>query len=174
MSLSGDELGALYAKVQNRLEDSLLPAITLANRTGELPELLRLLGMTDLVSDDGSYDLRPTKVVVLGDSQVHDGRLRSIARKHGLDPANIEFALGYEELKHFNYRKLRDTTIYKAVLVGPMPHSTAGKGKASSAIVEMKSHPETFPPVIELRDTTGLKITNNSFARGIDEVMQIS
>ena len=48
-----------------------------------------------------------------------------------------------------------------------MPHSTPGKRDAGSAVAEMEAHPEIYPPVIELRDATGLKITNNSFARAV-------
>lgn len=55
-----------------------------------------------------------------------------------------------------------------------MPHSTPGKKSASSAIAEMQSHPETYPPVVELRDSTGFKITNNSFAKGLSELSTIA
>ena len=164
-TLSAFELEDLHETMRERIDTDLLPALTKANRTGNLPELLGLLGMGDLVDDAGQADMRPTRVVVLGDSTVKEGRLASILRKSGFDPQQFEFALGYEELKHYNFAKLRGSYTYAAVLVGPMPHSTPGKLSAGSAIAEMKGHPETYPPVIEVRDSTGLKITNNSFSR---------
>lgn len=153
-----------------RMADALLPAISTANRTGELNELLRLLGMSDLIDDGGSMSIQPTRIVVIGDSMVKEAKLRSIARRRGFDPDMFEFVLGYNELKHYDFGKLRGTYTYRAVLAGPMPHSTPGKRDASSAIAEMKAHPELYPPVIELRDSNGLKITNNSFAHGLDSL----
>lgn len=86
----------------------------------------------------------------------------------------FEFVLGYNELKHYDFGKLRGTYTYRAVMAGPMPHSTPGKRDASSAIAEMEAHPETYPPVIQLRDSNGLKITNNSFANALNELAAIA
>ncbi|WP_314039959.1 hypothetical protein [Slackia exigua] len=174
MSLSAYELEDLQQAMMERMEESLLPAISRANRTGELSDLLRLLGMDDLAGDDGAVDMHPTRIIVMGDSMVKESKLRSLARKHGFDPSLFDFALGYDQLKHYDFAKLRGTFTYRAVLVGPMPHSTSGKRSASSAIAEMQSHPETYPPVVELRDSTGLKITNNSFAKGLNELSAIA
>lgn len=174
MSLSAYELEDLQQAMMERMEESLLPAISRANRTGELDELLCLLGMDDLAGDEGEVDMRPTRIVVLGDSMVKESKLRSLARKHGFDPNLFDFALGYDQLRHYDFAKLRGTFTYRAVLVGPMPHSTPGKRNASSAIAEMQSHPEIYPPVVELRDSSGLKITNNSFAKGLNELSAIA
>lgn len=64
------------------------------------------------------------------------------------EPGELELALGYDELKHFNFAKLRNSFTYRAVLVGPMPHSTPGKRDASSAMAELEAHPDAYPPVI--------------------------
>ena len=169
-SLSAYELYDLQHVMMERMSDCLLPAITAANRTGDLANLLSLLGMGDLIADE-SVSFQPTRVVVLGDSMVNESKLRSIVRKNGYDPEQFDFVLGYNELKHFNFGKLRDSYTYRAVMVGPMPHSTPGKYDSSSAVTEMKAHPELYPPVIELRDSTGLKITNNSFAQGLTKLV---
>uniref|UniRef100_A0A7C9NZM0 Uncharacterized protein n=1 Tax=Muribaculaceae bacterium Z82 TaxID=2304548 RepID=A0A7C9NZM0_9BACT len=166
-TLSAYELDDLLQAMIERIEDALLPAISRANRTGELGELLHLLGMEDLAGCDGALDLRPARIVVLGHSMVTESKLRSLARKQGVDPSLLDFALDYEQLKRYDFAKLRGSCTYRAVLVGPMPHSTPGKRSASSAIAEMQAHPDMYPPVIELRDFTGLKITNNSFTKGL-------
>lgn len=171
--LSAAELDDLGLAVAERLDGGLMPALTMANRTGELGELLRLLGMSDLMGEDGHAEIRPTKVLVIGESRTSEGKLRSIARRHGIATDDLECALGYEELKHFNFAKLRNSYVYRAVLVGPMPHSTPGKRDASSAVAEMEAHPGTYPPVIEIRDANGLKITNNSFARALGALASI-
>lgn len=165
--LSAPELADLHDRVCDLMGDALLPALSRANRTGELPQLLTLLGMGELLGEGDEADLRPKRLLVLGDSMVKEPKLRSIANKNGCDPSLIDFALGYEGLKHFDFASLRYSDRFRAVLVGPMPHSTPGKRDAGSAVAEMEAHPEIYPPVIELRDATGLKITNNSFARAV-------
>lgn len=172
-TLSAYELYDLQEAMMERMADGLLPAISTANRTGELSELLRLLGMSDLLDEEG-VSIQPTRVVVIGDSMVKEAKLRSIARRHGYDPDMFEFVLGYNELKHYDFGKLRGTYTYRAVMAGPMPHSTPGKRDASSTIAEMEAHPETYPPVIQLRDSNGLKITNNSFANALNELAAIA
>lgn len=172
-TLSAYELDDLQEAMMERMADGLLPAITTANRTGELSDLLRLLGMSDLLDDQG-VNVQPTRVVVIGDSMVKETKLRSIVRRRGYDPDMFKFVLGYNELKHYNFDKLRDTYTYRAVMVGPMPHSTPGKRDASSTIAEMEAHPETYPPIIRLRDSNGLKITNNSFTNALDELAAIA
>lgn len=171
-TLSAYELFDLQEAMMERMADGLLPAISTANRTGELSDLLRLLGMSDLLDDQG-VSVQPTRVVVIGDSMVKEAKLRSIARRRGYDPDMFEFVLGYNELKHYDFGKLRGSYTYRAVMAGPMPHSTPGKRDASSAIAEMEAHPESYPPVIKLRDSNGLKITNNSFANALDELAAI-
>lgn len=172
-TLSAYELYDLQEAMMERMADGLLPAISTANRTGELSELLRLLGMSDPLDEEG-VSIQPTRVVVIGDSMVKEAKLRSIARRHGYDPDMFEFVLGYNELKHYDFGKLRGTYTYRAVMAGPMPHSTPGKRDASSAIAEMEAHPETYPPVIQRRDSNGLKNTNNSFANALNELAAIA
>jgi hypothetical protein len=168
--LSVCELDDLYDKMLERMGGDLLPAITKANRTGDLGGLLASLEMSDLMEDEQEESCHATRILVMGDSMVKESRLRSIARKHRLDDDRFEFELEYEGLQHFNFAKLRSTWTYRAVLVGPMPHSTPGTFDAGSAVSEMESHPEMYPQVIEMRDSTGLKITNNSFAKALDEL----
>lgn len=168
MTLSLYELQDLHQAVSERIDGELLPALTRANHTGELGELLRLLGMGDLVGDDGVARVVPTRIVVIGESVVKEDKLRSIAKRHGISGKDIEFALEPKSVQNYPFSKLRNSLTYRAVLAGPMPHSTSGKRDASSAIAEMENHPEIYPPVIRLHDANGLKITNNSFAAALE------
>lgn len=174
MALGAHELDDLYVAISERLEERLLPALAKANRTGELDQLLSLLGMSDLLDDSGCPEFAPVRVMVIGDSMIKEGQLRSLVRKRGLNPDDFEFALGYNELKHANFAKLRNSFSYKAILVGPMPHSTPGKGGSSSFLTEVENYPESYPPVIKLQDATGLKITNRSFTRALDALVAMS
>lgn len=92
-SLSVSELSELYDVVSERMNEVLLPALTRANRTDELETLLTLLGLGELVGNDGSAELGPMRVLVLGATEVKEPKLRSIARKNGADPSLLTSSL---------------------------------------------------------------------------------
>lgn len=164
-SLSVTELYELHEKIAQKLgADDLLTALALANRQGNLEGLLRSIGFESLL---GTEKQRPKRIIVLGSSQVNEGKLKTAAAKEGFDPSDIEFYLEYDRLKHFNYSKLRYSEVYGAVFVGPQPHSNAGKGNTGSAITELESFPEIYPPVYRLMDSNELKITVNSFREAL-------
>ena len=169
-TLSTYEVFDLQEAIMERMDDALLPALTKANRSGDLHQLLDLLGMSDLIDESGSPDFTPTRILVVGESTIKEGQLRSIARKHGFDVSVLEFALVYYVLKVYNFYKLRYSFVFKAVLAVTMHQCTPLNGSASSMIAEMENHPESYPPVITLRDSTGLKITRNSFTRALEEL----
>lgn len=84
----------------------------------------------------------------------------------GFSSDRLEFFLDYNGSKKYNYSKLRYSDKYAAVIVGPVPHSTVGKGNYSSAIVAMETE-QGYPPVFRVD-----KITNNSFRPVMDELQQ--
>lgn len=173
MALSLEELEDLYQAVGERIDEALLSSLIRANRTERLSELLELLGMEDLLGDDGHADICPTRVAILGGSAISPGQIRSIIEERDLDIRDFELELEYD-LEHYNFGKFRDTLTYRAVLIGPSPHSTPGMGDSSSAIANMQAHPETYPPVIVMRDKGGKpKITRNSLENALDELALI-
>ena len=109
------------------------------------------------------------KVLVMGASAISEDKMRSLTRGAGYDSDWFEYRLDYAKLHGRAVGYLRNSS-YSAVIVGPMPHSTDGNGGASSAIERMKRHPELYPPVIEARDSNGLKLTNNSFKEALEEL----
>lgn len=84
----------------------------------------------------------------------------------GFSGDRFEFFLDYDGSQKYNYSKLRYSDKYAAVIVGPIPHSTVGKGNYSSAIVAMETE-QGYPPVFRVD-----KITNNSFRSVMDELQQ--
>ena len=158
-----------------RMGGSLLPALTKANREDRLPELLTDLGMEDLAEANGC--LRKTeragKILVMGDSTVKVNKLRSTARKKGFDLDRFEFQLDYDRLKHYDFGKLRGATGYAAVLAGPMAHKTLGTERASSYIAQAEQHPDEYPLLIKMGTANELKITNNSFKKALDRLLEL-
>ena len=78
----------------------------------------------------------------------------------------IEIHLGYEELKNFDFKKLRYNNKYRLILVGAMPHSTSGKGDFSSAIANMEQT-DGYPKLIRLCSNEQLKITKTNLRQAI-------
>lgn len=173
--LTVQELSDLCDEMMGRMGIELLPAITKANREGELEDLLASLGMSDLLggqADDGR-DPFIGKVIVIGASAVKVDKLRSIARKKGFDPNRFEFQLDYSHLKHFNFGKIRGSMGYAAILAGPMPHKTPGAEEASSFIGRVENNPDDYPPLIKMQSGNDLKITNNSFKQALEQLTRL-
>lgn len=174
--LTIQELSDLCDAMMGRMGLELLPAITKANREDTLDDLLSSLGMFDLLEGiAGPYGEERFlgKIIVIGDSAVNVGKLRSTARKMGFDPNRFEFQLDYGRLKHFDFGKVRGTMGYVAIFAGPMPHKTPGADRASSFIARVESRPDDYPPLIRLQAGSDLKITNNSFKRALEQLSQI-
>ncbi len=159
----------LIERVERRIGgDTVTALVSMLGRLGTLDLLVQALGL-DGVSTQGA----PTrKVLVMGASMVPVDKLRSITRKAGFDQDWFEYRLDYEKLDRRSVGRLRNSS-YSAVIVGPMHHSVEGRGDASSAIQRMKDHPESYPPVIEARDSNGLKITNNTFREALKELDEL-
>lgn len=56
---------------------------------------------------------------------------------------------------------------YRLVIVGPMPHSTTGKGESRSTISELENG-NGYPKVIRL-GSNELKITKTNFKQALQE-----
>lgn len=173
--LTIQELSDLNDAMMLRMGLELLPAITRANREDRLTELLADLGMEDLMEpeEQAAQNGWASKIVVMGDGAVKVDKLRSIARKKGFDPDRFEFELDYHRLKHYDFGKLRGSMGYAAVLVGPMPHKTAGALEASSFIARAQNHPGEYPILIKMGTANEMKITNNSFKRALDRLLSL-
>lgn len=162
----------------DRLEeiiDTIVEKITLANRTGQLEEMLEQWGLEDLIdkkqqSSNDFYDTyKDGKIVVLGGSQVKEKVLLGIIKELGLDKDRFEFCLDYDSIVRYQFSKLQYNPNYRLVIVGSMPHSTAGKGDSSSAISEMEKG-NGYPKVVRL-GTNELKITKTGFTKALQEQM---
>ena len=162
------ELDDLSVAMMERMGIELLPALTRANRMGDLDALLEGLGMSDLLRNDREPSpLETGKIIVLGASQAPVDRLRKTASACGFDSDQFEFHTDYERLKHFDFGKIRGSMGYAAIFVGPMPHKTPGAAEASSFIARVENNQDDYPKLFKLGKPGELKITKNSFKDGI-------
>lgn len=169
--LSIEQLEDLDERLKYELDEHLTQILTRLNREGRLDDLLEILGLSDLLKPEPLYTCFDNgKIVVLGESNVAEAVLLSIAKGLGLDKKRFEFHLGYDEAKMFDGRKMQWNPAYSLVLVGPMPHSGTSKGDASSVITALENT-EGYPPVIRL-GTNSLKISKSDFKAKLTEAIQ--
>ena len=94
-----------------------------------------------------------------------------VAKKLGIDKKRFEFYLDYEDAKTFNFRKMQWQPSYSLIMVGPMPHSGAGKGYGSSIISTLENE-DGYPPVVRL-GSNSLKITKSDFKAKLEEMIEL-
>ena len=147
------------------LLDGIRERIFIANRNDTLLDILNRVGWGDLLPIDpiDGFETHPAgQIVVLGASEVKKEKLLGVAKALGISKDRLELCLDYEDLVRYDYRKLQYKAKYRLVLVGPMPHSTAGTGDFSSTISAIQNEPG-YPKVVELRAGGELKITKSNF-----------
>ena len=141
--------------------------IFLANRTGNLDELLEKIGISEC--NNSFYETNPKgTIVVIGDSAVSKTDLLGIVKNLDLDKDRFEFCLNYEESKNYNYQKLKYESKYSMIMFGAIPHSSSGKGDYGSVVERLKNE-IGFPKVCVLNNNDALKITKTNFRNALKE-----
>lgn len=170
MSLCIEELSELEKSMRDALDENLLAILTKLNRSDQLCELLRLLGMEYLLNKESGYRVQKYgKILVIGQSDVKLDILLAIAKKLDLDKNRFEFHLQYDYAKKFRFSKIQWDPTYSVILVGPMPHSGGAKGEYGS-IISAIEHEEGYPPVVRL-GSGSLKITKNEFKTKLQDLL---
>jgi hypothetical protein len=172
MVYSIDQLIEIEEMVKKELPGKLEELITLANRQGRLENLLNTLNLSYiLVDNEGKYETHKNgKIVVIGESDIKEKVMLGIAKKLNIDRERLEFCLGYDAAKKYNFRKLQFAPKYRVVLVGPMPHSVSGKGDHSSIITGIENT-EGYPRIERLKSNNALKITKSNFEQSLRKLL---
>ena len=160
--LQVEELFDLIEPFKNAIIEKAEFILSKLNREGILEEVMTMMGIESDLYPDQVYSVpKAGKIVVIGQSEVKPKVFVAIAEELGISRDRFEFCLDYQDCKRYNFKKLRYSTDYSAVMVGPMPHSSSAKGNYSSAITAMETD-GGYPPVIRL-GSNGLKITRSDF-----------
>ena len=130
---------------------------------GKLNEFLKLIGREELAEADYSPFVH-RKIAVLGGSMAKSQHLLGIAKQLGFQKNQFEFCLSYDDMKTYHFEKLRNSSKYAAIVVGPVPHSTTGTGNYSSVIAAMEKD-KGYPPVFRVE-----KITRSSFRNVVTKI----
>ncbi|WP_304117427.1 hypothetical protein [Phascolarctobacterium succinatutens] len=168
--LEVNQLLELEERVRKALNEKLEQILTTLNRTGKLEEALELLGLSDLLQAQYAYKpYRTGKIYIVGQSDIKKNQLLGVIKELGFDKKRFEFCLEYEDVKRFNFAKLFYNPENSLVLVGPMPHKTAGSGDYSSAITAIEQT-EGSPNVLRCGSNT-LKITKQSIREALQKAL---
>ena len=156
------ELTLILEKVYQKL----VKEITEASYENKIDEVLKKYDLQDEI-EYSYYDIKNSKILIIGDSLVDKNDLINIARKYGIKENRIEFELDYNKLTNYNFGKLRNSMNYSDVLVGPIPHKVGGIEGYSSFLAMTDDMPEEYPKIIRLESSNELKITRQSFINGL-------
>ena len=168
--LDTNELSLFEAKLRNVLDERSEEILVKLNRDEKLTELVKLLGIPELLGDVmGDERHRDGKIVVIGQTSTNVDILIGVAKNFGFQKDRFEFYLDYNDPKRFDNRKMQYSPNYSCILVGPMPHSGIQKGEYSSIIAALMEE-EGYPPVCKMGQDE-LKITKSSFRRTLEELI---
>ena len=170
--LSIEELSELEDEIMRILPEKITEILSRANRNDQMADLLRLLGMSNLLKMDSVFETyKEGKIVVIGGSEVKEDVLVSIGKQLGLDKKRFEFCLGYKDIQKYDFRRMRYAPQYRVILFGPTPHSGHGKGDSSSIITEIEKA-DGYPRVMRLISGNDLKITKTNFRETLQRLIQ--
>lgn len=147
-----------------QLSEQMRIEILFANRQSK-EELNHALSKWNWGGERKDYLHRRPRILVVGNSQLKGYALNDVVVSLGLNPEDVDYYLGYKS--KYRFSTLKDNDTYSDVLFGPLPHNQDGKGRSSSIITEMESKPSRWPNAVRLMVNGELKITKESFKRGL-------
>lgn len=170
--LSCEALSELEEEIVEILPEKITEILTRANRSGELEELLRIMGLSDLLRSDNHYETyKEGKIVVIGGTKVKKNDLLAIANKLGLEKDRFEFCLDYKDIQKYDFKKMQYSPSYRVILFGPTPHSGHGKEERGSIIAEIESS-NAYPRAVRLISGKELKITKSNFKDTLTRLLE--
>ncbi len=169
--LSVEALSELEEKIKEVLPEKLTEILSRTNRTEELKDLLRLLGLSDLLQNENDYiTYKDGIIVVIGATEVKEEVLLAIGKNLGFNKNRFEFCLDYKAAQKYDFRKMEYSSFYRVILFGPTPHSGHGKGDSGSIISGIEKRPG-YPRVERLLNGQELKITRSNFRQKLEQLL---
>lgn len=156
----------------DELLDKINEMVLLANRSGNLEQLLQRIGLQEYAQSHNKYDTyKSGKIVVVGDSEIKSNVLFAVAKELGIEKDRFELCLDYETAQKYQYKKLQYSPCYRVIMFGPVPHSSKGKFDSSSVITEIE-HNEGYPRLIRLASNNSMKITKSNFKEALIHLIE--
>lgn len=141
-----------------------------ARSISELRGYLKSIGLEDLTPDIDTFQPNGD-IYILGDLSIKDNIVYQIFKDLNIDTDRVKILKEYNKLKTYNYNRFQYNTSVRLIFVGPMPHSTQGKGDYSSIIAKMEKE-EGFPRVVRLGIEDSLKVTKTNLKEAIKKEIE--
>ena len=149
----------------DEIYSKIVEEVTLANRTSQ-DELNKVLDKYGFAEKKQSYqycNVRSSKIIVFGRTEIKPNILNAIAKDLGIHPERIDY-ISYDDTTNYDISNLEYSNKYSDILVGPVPHKAKNMGDYSSMIESIEANSECFPSLIRVTDETGtLRISKTSF-----------
>lgn len=155
----------------DEIYSKIVEEVTLANRTSQ-DELNKVLDKYGFAEKKQSYqycNVRSSKIIVFGRTEIKQNILNAIAKALGIQPERIDY-VSYDDTTNYDISNLEYSNKYSDILVGPVPHKAKNMGDYSSMIESIEANSECFPPLIRVTDETGtLRISKTSFKTALSK-----
>lgn len=164
MVYSQSQISNLKIKIIRKIDKE----IKLSIENGTLNEVLNKY---NIELDEVEYltcITKRSKILVLGQLSGKVKDYQIAAKKLYISEDNLEF-VDYNESKHFNVERLRNSCEYSDIICGPMPHKIKGMGKTSNFIAEMEKNPTEYPKLIKVSSNNNLKFSISEFKKCIEK-----
>ena len=167
--LNESQLCQLEEDLSLEFKENLLHIISKLNRENRLNDFLDLIGLTNLVEDDGYRPFKTGKIIIAGESEISKEIILAIAKNYNISKDRIELCLSYDEATNYNFKKTYYNPNYSLIMVGPMGHSGHDKDNYSSVITALENI-DGYPPIVRL-GTNSLKITKSGLRETFYKVL---
>lgn len=162
MQYSSAQIGKILIKIIAKACHEL----EIASEQGTVDEVMDEYGVT---LEEGAMPVskRTSKILVFGALSGKVSDYQMVAKKMGIQSDNLEFAVDYDKLKHFNTTILRDSMEYSDIIYGPAPHKIEDMGDTYSLVAAIEREPEHYPRLIKAVANKELKITITNFKESL-------
>lgn len=132
----------------------------------ELRNYLNSIGLIELMPTNIDNFILNGNIYIIGDLQIKEHVIYQIFKELNIDKSRVHIVNEYERLKTYNFNRFQYDMQTRIIFLGPMPHSTSGKGKYSSTVAKMESE-DGYPKIVKLGTEGTLKVTKTNLRDAI-------
>ena len=135
---------------------------------GTLDKVLKKYGIYDESMGPIMVNTRIMKILVIGGLAANKSEYQKALKDFGISYMHVEF-VDYDDIKNYSIEKLRYSTTYSDILMGPIPHKISKMQNINGLIPQIKESPNEYPRLIEMKANSRFKITITNFKEAIGQ-----
>ena len=158
------------ASLIDSVYDKIKTELYIANRFGNLEEVLKKYNLEEEKEIISSYYLPNSKVLIIGAVNANKNDIYKIFKKISISPDRIEILDEYEKLTGFDVEKLRYNTKYSDILVCAVPHKMKNIGDYPDMISMIEHNQAEFPLLNKITNESGeLRFSISGLKKAIEK-----